>query len=162
MTRGNDKLLRRRVLTQLADGSMTKQNICKVNKISYGALMRILINNSTEYDKIMENVRKGINTRSLLIADKCVKRIKRDKIEASSGLQLSQISKNLVEITKNDNSQVNIQLNVPQSRDDLISFVLNSKTIDIPVHNESAGKIDDNVKSDDITICNINKTLDNE
>jgi len=64
---------------------------------------------------------------SLLTADKSIKYIKNQKLKDSSAKDLSIISKNLYDISsENQSNQINIQVNIPTDRTQLIDMIMDN------------------------------------
>ena len=163
-----DKMAQRKIIRDIAIGDHSKKTIAKKHNISYGTLYNIMHSNRELYEQMLKDLRNGIEIRSLICSDAAVKRIKKDKLEASTGLQLSQIAKNLTDITKTNDNSIQIQINqIPQSKDEMIKFILNTKDIEISDNNEIANleQVNNNIdngavpKQDNDCIINNNSNI---
>jgi hypothetical protein len=160
---------KKKVLTALVKNDRSKEQIAKSHKISYYSLLRIMSENRDLYEDIKQKLQEKMRLQASFIADKCVKRIKKDKIDDSSALQLSQTAKNLTTLYSDNSTQIAINVNIPQNKDDLVDFVMNAKSLEFPkkVLNiedvvESANMIDDNDDHNNKDVNNINNTFNNE
>lgn len=130
-----DTKLKQKILTEIALDKKNKEDIAKSNHISLHTLYNLYRDNQDLYRDICSKIRERLNARSLLTAERCVKRIKKDKIDNSSGLQLTQMAQNLVNLNKNDSPSVNIQINLPDSKEELIKIIANAGNEPIKIDN---------------------------
>jgi len=121
---------KRKVLTQLVTGEHTHKKIAELNNICLPTLYKIREQNIELYQRIIEQKKEHIGARAVWTAEKCLKRIKKDKIENSSALQLSQTASNLIDISKDKVNQITININnLPQSREEIINQILDIEPI---------------------------------
>ena len=118
---------KRKVLVELAKRDRPIKAIAKQNNISIGTLYNLRKENREIYERIVLDIKNGVRDRALLTADKSIKYIKNDKLKQSSAKDLSIISKNLYDISsENQSNQINIQVNIPNDRNQLIDMILDN------------------------------------
>jgi hypothetical protein len=135
------KKIKQKVLVDLAKQDLTKKDIENKYHITYPTIQRILVNNQEQFKIIVDNLRQGLNAKCLWKANFAVDNTKSKEIKSLNALQKSQFAKNLSDISKNDiSNQLNIQINIPNNRDDLISLITQQtdtiKTIDNTIDND--------------------------
>ena len=122
--------IKRKVLTEMIKGDKSRKDIAKTYSISTATLYNLRKENREMYQKIVEDVKNTVRDRALLTADKSIKYIKNDKLRASSAKDLSIISKNLYDISsENQTNQINISVNIPNDRNQLIDMILDKNVI---------------------------------
>jgi hypothetical protein len=119
--------IKRKVLLDIAKRDKKLEDIAKSNGIGIATLYRIRKENRDLYLKMLEDVKGTVRDRALLTADRSIKYIKKDKLLASSARDLSTVAKNLYDISSEKQSnQINIQVNIPTDRSQLIDMILDS------------------------------------
>ena len=130
--------VKRKVIRDIVRRDDTLENIAKSNNISIATLYNIRKQNRELYLKMVEEVKGQVRDRALLTADKSIKYIKNDKLKSSSAKDLSIISKNLYDISsENQSNQINISVNIPNDRNQLIDMILDKNVIIDPASKDN-------------------------
>lgn len=132
-----DKNTQKRVLTDLAIGCKTKQSIAKSNNIHVNTVDNILHRNPELYQNLVEKLKNQLTGYALLKAKKVLRRVKNDKINEASLSSLAGSYKMLIDTTKNNDNSINFTVNIPKTNDELINYVMDTTSIDLPVDNFS-------------------------
>jgi hypothetical protein len=119
--------IKRKILIDMVKKDKMMKDVAKTYNISTATLYNLRKENREMYQKIVEDVKNTVRDRALLTADKSIKYIKNDKLKASSAKDLSIISKTLYDIsTENQGNQINIQVNIPNDRNQLIDMIMDT------------------------------------
>ena len=141
-----DRNTQNKVVAELALKNKSQKEIGKQYSIAISTIQKIYHRNKDLYNSIVDELKRRVENRALLTADKIIKNITPKKIKAEdSVLALSTAARNLTTISQGNVQNVaNIIINIPQNKEELVKFVLDAEIIDNSITNESANNTEQN------------------
>jgi hypothetical protein len=122
--------------------------VAQKHNLSYNTVKNIVDSNLNVYEKIKDRLPESMIVGAGIVGNLAIEGLKRKNLE--NGIEkastLAVVAGEMRKIAVGDQqTQVNVNVSLPTSRDQLLSFLKSDKVVDVSSNSESASKTDNDV-----------------